>query len=220
MTLKFIAPTCSSIFCAEVFSICGRRCCLAEVLRVQRGKTLYPNLLQLQRKFILKKMQFYPAPPPLTASGQQTRQDYSLQYHQTVTSPRMNWNPAAAMHAPWAYDFAQYHGHGYPVDPNRSPPYHVSSPDGTAAGTPHNIRDILGAQQQASLQSEIAKTPSSYQQSPTSTAASVFSPEHAHSMRSPTGTPSTPFSADASGAQSFYLPAMPRAGVHGESRIA
>lgn len=159
-------------------------------------------------------MQFYPtAPPPLTASGQNRHPDYSLQYHQTATSPRMNWNPA--MHpSHWPYDFAQY---SYPVDPNRSPPYHVTSPDPASgtAGTPHNIRDILGAQQQASMQSEIAKTPSSYQQSPTSTAASVFSPEHAHPMRSPT-TPNTPFSADASGAQSFYFPAMPRAGMHGE----
>lgn len=166
-------------------------------------------------------MQFYPtAPPPLTASGQSRHPDYSLQYHQTAaTSPRMNWNPA--MHPPaWGYDFSQYH-HGYPpaLDPNRSPPYHHGhvSPDAASAagagpGTPHNIRDILGAQQQASLQSEIAKTPSAYQQSPTSTAASVFSPEHP-GMRSPT-TPNTPYSADASGAQSFYLPAMPRAGMH------
>ena len=94
----------------------------------------------------------------------------------------------------------------------------MTSPDAasSAAATPHNIRDILGAQQQASLQSEIAKTPSSYQQSPTCTAANVFSPEHAHVIRSP-HTPNTPFSADAVGAQSFYLPAMPpRPGMPGK----
>ena len=172
--------------------------------------------------FLASRMQFYPsAPPPLTGSGGQSvrHPDYSsLHYHQTATSPRMNW-PNPAMHPnPWAgYDFSQY---GYPAgDPNRSPPYHghVTSPDAASgtAGTPHNISDILGAQQQASLRSEIAKTPSSYQQSPTSTAASVFSPEHGHPLRSPT-TPNTPYSADATGAPSFYLPAMPRPGMHGE----
>lgn len=166
-------------------------------------------------------MQFYqaPPPPPLTVSGQSRHPEYPLQYHQTTTSPRMNWHHgSAALHpAHWGYDFTQYHGFNPAAvsDPNRSPPYHhVTTDAGGTAGTPHNIRDILGAQQQASLQSEIAKTPS-YQQSPTSTAANMFSPEHAHSMRSP-HTPNTPFSADASGAQSFYFPAMPRPGMHGE----
>lgn len=163
-------------------------------------------------------MQFYQTPPPLTVSGQSRHPEYSLQYHQTTTSPRMNWNPAAMHASHWGYDFSQYPSFNpafnpAAIDPSRSPPYHghVTSPD-PAGATPHNIRDILGAQQQASLQSEIAKTPS-YQQSPTSTAASVFSPEHAHPMRSP-NTPNTPFSADASGAQSFYLPAVPRPGMH------
>lgn len=175
------------------------------------------NLLQFA------SMQFYPTappPPPLSVSGQSRHPEYPL-YHPATTSPRMSWNPAAIHHG-WGYDFSQYAAGFNPADPNRSPPYHghVTTPDstGSGSGTPHNIRDILGAQQQATLQSEIAKTPSSYQQSPTSTAANVFSPEHAHAvgMRSPT-TPNTPFSADAAAAaQSFYLPAMPRAGVHGE----
>lgn len=165
-------------------------------------------------------MQFqYPAPPPLTASGQVRHPEYAMQYHQAAaTSPRMNWNPAMMHPGSWgAYDFSQYPGFNpAAADPNRSPPYHVTSPDAASgSGTPHNIRDILGAQQQASLQSEIAKTPSSYQQSPTSTAASVFSPEHGHPMRSPT-TPNTPFSADATGAQSFYIPGIARPGLHGE----
>jgi len=136
------------------------------------------------------RMQFYhaAAPPPLTASGPNRHPEYPL-YPQATTSPRMNWNPAAAaaMHqGHWGgYDFSHHYGFNpaaAALDPTRSPPYHgahVTSPDaasGSAAATPHNIRDILGAQQQASLQSEIAKTPSSYQQSPTCTSANVFSP--------------------------------------------
>ena len=166
-------------------------------------------------------MQFYQAagPPPLTVSGQNRHPEYPL-YHQTSANPRMNWNPTAMHHSPWAYDFSQYTAFNQAIaDPNRYHS-HVTSPDPTSGtGTPHNIRDILGAQQQATLQSEIAKTPSSYQQSPTSTAASVFSPEHAHhAMRSPT-TPSTPYSADAVGAQSFYIPAMPRPGMHSKYEL-
>ena len=170
-------------------------------------------------------MQFYhpTAPPPLSVSGPSRHPEYP-HYPQATNSPRMNWNPAAAaaaMHqGHWGYDFSHYPGFNpAAVDPNRSPPYHgphVTSPDaasGSPAATPHNIRDILGAQQQATLQSEIAKTASSYQQSPTSTAANVFSPEHAQAIRSPI-TPNTPFSADI-GPQSFYLPAMPR-GMPGE----
>ena len=168
-------------------------------------------------------MQFYhsAAPPPLAVSGQNRHPEY-VQYQPQTTSPRMSWNPAAMHPNHWpGYDFSQYPGFNpaaaaAAADPNRSPPYHghVTSPDSSSA-TPHNIRDILGAQQQATLQSEIAKTPSSYQQSPTSTAASVFSPEHAHAMRTPT-TPNTPYSGDAVAAQSFYLPAMPRPGMHGK----
>ncbi len=128
-----------------------------------------------------------------------------------VTSPRMQWPGHPGV---WGYDFAAaaaYQG-GYPVnvDPQRSPSYHITSPtvSEAAQGTPHNIRDILGSQQQQHTQgSEGAKTPSSYQKSPTS-AAAVFSPEH---MRSPT-TPNAPvppmsYTADP---HSFYMPAMPR----------
>ena len=200
------------------------KCNQARLILLQAKACSYTNLSHPTSKHqSCGTMQFYhaAAPPPLSAvSGQNRHPEYPIHYHQSATSPRMNWNPAA-MHPGWGYDFSQYPGFNphAPADPTRSPPYHghVTSPDAASgSGTPHNIRDILGAQQQASLQSEIAKTPSSYQQSPTSTAASVFSPEHAHGpLRSPT-TPNTPFSADASGAQSFYLPAMPRQGMHGE----
>lgn len=85
----------------------------------------------------------------------------------------------------------------------------------TSESTPHNIRDILGNQQQQqhTQPTEDAKTPSSYQKSPTSTAAgsTLYSPEHIHQMRSPT-TPNAPitqmpYPADP---HSFYFPAIQR----------
>lgn len=149
-------------------------------------------------------MQYYP-PHPLQNGRQHPEYVYPSGH---VTSPRMQWPGHPGV---WGYDFAAAYPGGYPVniDPQRSP-YHIASPtvSEAAQGTPHNIRDILGGQQQQqhTQPSEGAKTPSSYQKSPTS--AAVFSPEH---MRSPT-TPNAPvppmsYTADP---HSFYMPAMSR----------
>lgn len=126
---------------------------------------------------------------------------------------------------PWGpYDFAAAYP-AYPPtsgDPQRSPSYghaiHVSSPNEHVSGTPHNIRDILGAQQGGTLPSEIAKTPSGYQRSPTSTAAQFTQIGGEHHVRSPT-TPTTPQLPAAKPFEgviysevpgSFYVPALPR----------
>lgn len=114
-------------------------------------------------------MQYYPAPPrPEQVPGM---------YHypaplQTNLPPRMQWSPN--MPSPWGY--ADFY-HGYPSG---------SGPPGTPTdqSTPHNIRDILGAQQ-GSLPSGIAKSP---------TNASAFQyppPSHGEAIRSPT-TPTQP----------------------------
>ena len=138
-------------------------------------------------------------------------------YAGPVPGPRgLSWNPA--MHPPWGYDMSAYQGYppssdGSPVQ--RSPPYHISSPtEPNSAGTPHNIRDILGGQDATTLASEIAKTGlAGYQKSPTSTTAphgGVFGPEHAAmSMRSPT-TPTAPVGMPYSSEvpSSFYMPAI------------
>lgn len=146
-------------------------------------------------------MQFYPVAP--NVAGQRPEYMYGAP---GSNHPRMNWSPT--MPGPWPhYDFSAYPG-GYPppvsVDSaQRSPAYHTTSPNQVdhSSSTSHNIRDILG--QQGALQSEVAKTPSSYQKSPTSTAsgATVFSPEH--HMRSPT-TPTAPYSTEMPA--SFYMP--------------
>lgn len=149
-------------------------------------------------------MQYY-APHTMTGAR---HPDYPYPQAGHVTSPRMQWPPGQGV---WGYDFSAYGGYPVNVDPQRSPSYHIVSPTVTEAaqGTPHNIRDILGSQQhqQQTQPTEGAKTPSSYQKSPTSTAA-VFSPDH---LRSPT-TPNAPlhpmpYTADP---HSFYMPAVPR----------
>ena len=93
----------------------------------------------------------------------------------------MQWSPGVHPGAWPQYDFSAYQG-GYPPV--------TSMADGA---TPHNIRDILGAQQQATLTSEVAKTPSSYQKSPTSAGAAAASgaifqypPVPGSEVRSPT----------------------------------
>ena len=150
-------------------------------------------------------MQFYSTHPNV-APGR--HHEYSYPTGPVATSPRINWSPTMHPGAWPPYDFAAYPA-AYPptsADPTRSPPYQVSSPN-DHSGTPHNIRDILGGQQQGTLLSEIAKTPSSYQKSPTSTAvtgAMTFS-EH---VRSPT-TPTVPphgivYSSEVP--SSFYVP--------------
>ena len=151
-------------------------------------------------------MQFYSTHPNV-APGRHP--EYSYPTGPVATSPRINWSPTMHPGAWSPYDFAAYPA-AYPptsADPaQRSPPYQVSSPN-DHSGTPHNIRDILGGQQQGTLLSEIAKTPSGYQKSPTSTAVSgamTFS-EH---IRSPT-TPTVPphgivYSSEVP--SSFYVP--------------
>ena len=140
-------------------------------------------------------MQFYPGQPP--PHFQSTRPEYAYA-GPVATSPRMNWSPNIHPGA-WApYDFSAAYPSGYPTssgDLHRSPPYHVSSPP-EHSGTPHNIRDILGAvAPSASLPSEVARTAVNYQKSPTSVASGVTvfagSAEH-HHLRSPTTPISTP----------------------------
>ena len=160
------------------------------------------------------------------------RPEYAA-YAGQMPGPRgLSWNPA--MHPAWSYDMSAYH-HGYPPSSDggspvqRSPPYQVSSPTGepNSAGTPHNIRDILGGGQEGTtLASEIAKTAiAGYQKSPTSTTAphgGVFGPEHAAamSMRSPT-TPTAPVGMPYSSEvpSSFYMPAIGPRHLPGECEI-
>lgn len=158
------------------------------------------------------------------------RPEYAA-YAGQVPGPRgLSWNPA--MHPPWGYDMSAYHGYPPSSDGTspvqRSPPYQVSSPtEPNSAGTPHNIRDILGGgQESTTLASEIAKTGiAGYQKSPTSTTAphgGVFGPEHAAamSMRSPT-TPTAPVGMPYSSEvpSSFYMPAIGPRHLPGEYEI-
>lgn len=136
-----------------------------------------------------------------------------------AAAARMQWSPNVHP-GQWTYDF--YH-HQQQVAAAAAASYHqqqsnsegqqsaTSPTDHNAAATPHNIRDILGVQQQQqaaeTLVSEVAKTPS-YQKSPTSAAAvagNIFhypSPAH-QDLRSPT-TPNQ----DHMTAPSFYLPTV------------
>ena len=116
-------------------------------------------------------MQYYPTPPrPEQVQGMYP---YPAPL-QTNLPPRMQWAPNMA--APWGYDFT-YHGAAYAA----------GGPPGTPTdqSTPHNIRDILGAQQ-GSLASGIAK-------SPTNTSAFQYPMPAGHGeiLRSPT-TPTQP----------------------------
>ena len=166
------------------------------------------SILVLQStQFLSITMQFYSTHPNV-APGRHP--EYGYPTGPVATSPRINWSPTMHPGAWPPYDFTAAYPAAYPptsADPaQRSPPYQVSSPN-DHSGTPHNIRDILGGQQQGTLLSEIAKTPSSYQKSPTSTAVSgamTFSEQ----MRSPT-TPTVPphgivYSSEVP--SSFYVP--------------
>ncbi len=165
----------------------------------------------------LTAMQFYPGQPPAHFQG--TRPEYAYPAGPVATSPRMNWSPTVHPGAWTPYDFsaAAAYQAGYPPtgDP-RSPPYNLVE----HSGTPHNIRDILGAQSSASLPSEVAKTAISYQKSPTGVASgvAVYAAEH-HNLRSPTTPTSTPTHMHPPGKPfeviysempgSFYVPARP-----------
>lgn len=159
-------------------------------------------------------MQYYPGQPPAAFTG--ARPEYGYPAGPVATSPRMNWSPTMHPSAWPPYDFSAYQA-GYPPasDPHRSPSYHVVSPN-EHSGTPHNIRDILGAGPGASLPNEVAKTVVSFQKSPTSVPAgiTVYAGEQ-HHLRSPT-TPTTthppgkPFEVVYSEMPgSFYVPARP-----------
>jgi hypothetical protein len=133
---------------------------------------------------------------------------YSAPLHPVATA-RMQWPPHPGQwgHLPVSYDF--YHGQpgGYSLATNQPS---VSSPDHAAAATPHNIRDILGAQQQQNetLASEVAKTPS-YQKSPTSAAAiggTIFHyPSPQQQQQADLRSPTTPGQNDFT-SHGFYLP--------------
>ena len=127
-------------------------------------------IVDTQYLSILCTMQFYSTHPNVAPVR---HPEYSYPTGPVATSPRIDWSPTMHPGAWSPYDFAAYPA-AYPptsMDPaQRSPPYQVSPND--HSGTPHDIRDILGGQQQGTLLSEIAKTPSSYQKSPTSTAVS------------------------------------------------
>ena len=164
-------------------------------------------------------MQFYPAPPSVA----QGRPEYAYPAGPVATSPRMNWSPTVHPGAWGPYDFSAAYPAAYPPTSGepRSPHY-LSSPNGHEhpGATSHNIRDILGAHPGGTLPSEVAKTPSSYQKSPTSTAGGVAVAVPAEYVRSPTTpspmqlqpTPGKPFEgivySEVPG--SFYVPALPR----------
>ena len=165
---------------------------------------------------------FYP-------SNVQARPEYAAAYPAgpVATSPRMNWSPTVHPGAHWGHypDFSAYPTAAYPSgagsggDAQRSPPYHISSPN-EPTGTPHNIRDILGAQPGGTLPSEVAKTPSNYQKSPTSSAAAAaamaFSSTAGDHLRSPSGTPTqTAAPIVYSEVPGFYVPALSRLPGHG-----
>ena len=152
------------------------------------------------------KMQYYAAHPNVP---QGRHPEYSYPTGPVATSPRMNWSPTMHPGAWPPYDFSAYPA-AYPSTSadslQRSPPYHMTSPT-DHSGTPHNIRDILGAQQGGTLLSEVAKTPSSYQKSPTTTVTGAMTFAAEHHVRSPT-TPTAPppvvYSSEVP--SSFYIP--------------
>ncbi len=123
-------------------------------------------------------------------------------YHiHPAAAARMQWSPNVQT-GQWAYDLSGAY-------PGFIPSQMHSPGDPQSAATPHNIRDILGGQTAESLHSELAKTPSSYQKSPSSAGAAtgtgtVFhypTPVSGNEMRSPT-TPNHPE------IPQFYIPAL------------
>ena len=164
-------------------------------------------------------MQFYPAPPNVA----QGRPEYGYPAGPVATSPRMNWSPTMHPGAWGPYDFSAAYPAAYPPTSGepRSPPYQVSSPNGQEhpGATSHNIRDILGAHPGGTLPSEVAKTPTSYQKSPTSTAAGIAVAVPTEYVRSPTTPNATPMQFPGKPFEgivysevpgSFYVPALPR----------
>ena len=150
-------------------------------------------------------MQYYPGPRP--GEGHPV-------YQAGYPGARMQWSPSmAGVHtSQWTYDFSGYNYSQLPQD--------------QSSATPHNIRDILGSQQQQqqqqsqgeTLQSEIAKTPS-YQKSPSAGAAQAGTVFH---YPTPTGgevrSPTTPTHINPQdvGQPGFYIPAPMPGRPYGE----
>lgn len=150
----------------------------------------------------LQSMQYYAQQRQGEGGG------YSYPAAAAAAAARMQWNPNVHPGQWNPYDFYQQTG-GYHLAPSQPA---VSSPDHSAA-TPHNIRDILGGQQQQqggeTLVSEVAKTPS-YQKSPTSAAAvgTVFHYPSPHNQQPEIRSPTTPTHQHdfTGGPHGFYLP--------------
>lgn len=132
-------------------------------------------------------------------------------YIHPATAARMQWSPNV-QGGQWAaaYDLsAGYQG----FVPSSMGGLHSPDPAQSAAATPHNIRDILGPggqqQQQTSdtLQSEIAKTPSSYQKSPSSAGAATGTVFH-YPPQMPGGEMRSPTNNSAEIPAQFYIPAL------------
>ena len=151
-----------------------------------------------------QQQQYYPA--TVQRHGEHVYHHPGAGYIHPAAAARMQWSPNV-QHGQWAYDLAG----AYPgFVPSMPPGLH--SPDPQSAATPHNIRDILsqsaGGQSAETLQSEIAKTPSAYQKSPSSAGAAtgtVFhypTPNGQEHLRSPT-TPNHPAEIP-----QFYIPAL------------
>ena len=145
----------------------------------------------------MQQQQYYPR------HGEHVYSAHTGGYHiHPAAAARMQWSPNVQT-GQWTYDLSGAY-------PGFVPSMHgLHSPDPQSAATPHNIRDILGpgGQTAEQLQSEIAKTPSSYQKSPSSAGAAtgtVFhypTPVSGNDMRSPT-TPNHPE------IPQFYIPAL------------
>lgn len=178
-------------------------------LRVQGLVWLLSLIVTVDAVFVnSSKMQYYAAHPNVPQGRHPEYTGYPA--GPVATSPRMNWSPTMHPGAWPPYDFSAAYPAAYPstsADSQRSPPYNMTSPS-DHTGTPHNIRDILGGQQSGTLLSEVAKTPSSYQKSPTSTAvtgAMTFAEHHVRSPTTPTAPPPVVYSSGEL-PSSFYIP--------------
>ena len=146
------------------------------------------------------QQQYYPSMP---RHGDHVYHHPAGGYIHPATAARMQWSPNVQTGQWAAYDLSGAYPGFVPSSMG------LQSPDPQSAATPHNIRDILGpgGQSADTLQSEIAKTPSSYQKSPSSAGAATGTVFHyptpvSGDMRSPT-TPNHPAEIP-----QFYIPAI------------
>lgn len=161
----------------------------------------------------MQQHQYYPTTVPRHGDPHHIYHHPAGSYIHPAAAARMQWSPNV-QGGQWAatYDLSaagSYPGF-VPSSMGGGSGGGLLSPDpAQSAATPHNIRDILGGQQQTTdtLQSEIAKTPSSYQKSPSSAGAAtgtVFhypTPMPGGEMRSPTANSSAEI-------PQFYIPAL------------